>query len=287
MNRIGVIGGSGLYQMAGLENVREEKVETPFGKPSSEYILGTLGSQELVFLPRHGKNHHLLPSELPFRANIYGFKKLGVEWIISLSAVGSMKAAYAPRDFVLVDQFFDRTKNRPSTFYGNGVVVHIAFAHPICPTLYGILARAGESVDVRIHKGGTYVCMEGPAFSTLAESNIYRSFGVDVIGMTNLPEAKLAREAEICYATVALVTDYDCWHPDHDHVTVDQVIDNLKANSAHAQELVKRAVALIPEKRECGCKDALKHALLTPVDAIPAARREEIGLLIRRYFDNQ
>lgn len=284
MSRIGVIGGSGLYQMEELEDVRSVKVETPFGDPSDEYILGRLGEREVAFLPRHGRNHHLLPSELPYQANIFGFKKLGCEWIISLSAVGSMKEEYAPRDFVLVDQFFDRTKNRPTTFFGEGIIVHISFSHPICSDLQGVLEQAGQGVEVKIHKGGTYVCMEGPAFSTLAESQIYRSFGVDVIGMTNLPEAKLAREAEMCYATVALVTDYDCWHSDHDSVTVETVMGNLAANSAKAQQLVKQAIGLVPTERGCGCKDALKMALLTPAEAMPPAKKEALEPILGRYL---
>jgi 5'-methylthioadenosine phosphorylase len=284
VSRIGVIGGSGLYKIEGLEHVRFEAVKTPYGEPSDEYILGRLGDKEVVFLPRHGRNHRLLPGELPSRANIWGFKKLGVEWIISLSAVGSMKEQYAPRDFVLVDQFFDRTKERPSSFFGDGVIAHIAFAHPICPALQGVLFEAGGTLPIRLHRGGTYVCMEGPAFSTLAESRIYRSWGVDVIGMTNLPEAKLAREAEICYATVALVTDYDCWHPEHDAVTVEQVIGNLQANAANAKALVREAVARVPDKRACACKDALKSAMFTPPEAIPPRRREELAPILERYL---
>jgi 5'-methylthioadenosine phosphorylase len=282
--RIGVIGGSGLYQMEELQDVRFESVKTPYGNPSDDYILGRLGGREVAFLPRHGRGHHLMPTELPARANIYGFKKLGVEWIISLSAVGSMKEQYAPRDFVLVDQFYDRTKGRPNSFFGDGVIAHIAFAHPVCPVLHETLAEAGAGLPIRLHKGGTYVCMEGPAFSTLAESRTYRSWGVDVIGMTNLPEAKLAREAEICYATVALVTDYDCWHPEHDAVTVDQVIENLQANAASAKALVRETVARIPEARACLCKDALKSAMFTAPEAIPPHRREELGPIIDRYL---
>lgn len=284
MTRVGVIGGSGLYQMDGLEDVRFEAIKTPYGDPSDEYILGRLGSQDVAFLPRHGRTHRILPTELPSRANIWGFKKLGVEWIISLSAVGSMKEAYAPRDFVLVDQFFDRTRGRANTFFGDGVIAHIAFAHPICPVLQGVLADAGSTLPIRLHRGGTYVCMEGPAFSTLAESRIYRSWGVDVIGMTNLPEAKLAREAEICYATVALVTDYDCWHPDHDAVTVDAVIGNLQANAANAKALVREAVARIPESRTCACQDALKAAMFTAPEAIPPHRAEELRPILGRYL---
>src|SRR5499426_2713020 len=225
--QIGIIGGSGLYQMDGLSDFREISVETPFGMPSDNFILGTLEGVRVAFLARHGRGHRLMPGELPFRANIYAMKLLGVQWIISASAVGSLQEQYAPTDIVIPDQFFDRTRGRVSTFFGDGVVAHITFAHPVCKSLGDVIAAAGDSAGVRIHRGGTYLCMEGPAFSTLAESRLYRSWGMDVIGMTNLQEAKLAREAEICYATLALVTDYDCWHPDHDAVTVELVISNL------------------------------------------------------------
>jgi 5'-methylthioadenosine phosphorylase len=283
---IGIIGGSGLYQMSGLTDVKPLQIETPFGKPSDEIILGTLEGVRVAFLARHGRGHTLLPSELPFRANIYAMKMLGVERIISASAVGSMQEQYAPTDIVIPDQFFDRTRGRISTFFGGGIVAHITFSHPICPSLSSVLATAGESVDgIRIHRGGTYICMEGPAFSTLAESRVYRQWGMDVIGMTNLQEAKLAREAEICYATLALVTDYDCWHPGHDAVTVEMVIEYLNKNSANAQEIMRRAVRqLATAERSCKCGSALKHAVLTHPEAVTADAKKRLSAIIGKYF---
>src|SRR5438105_9421707 len=267
---IGIIGGSGLYDMAQLTNREEKKIETPFGDPSGPYVLGTLRGQRVAFLARHGAGHLLLPSELNFRANIYGFKVLGVERILSASAVGSLKEEYRPLDILVPDQFFDRTRGRISTFFGRGLVAHVAFAHPLCGVLSAIAADAAQAVGATVHRGGTYVNMEGPQFSTLAESRLYRSWGMDVIGMTNLQEAKLAREAEICYATLALVTDYDCWHPDHDSVTVDLVIANLVQNAATAQKTTAEAVSRIGGDRTCACKDALATAIITRPEYVPA-----------------
>jgi 5'-methylthioadenosine phosphorylase len=282
--KIGIIGGSGLYQMEGLSDFREISVETPFGMPSDNFILGTLEGSRVAFLARHGRGHRLLPGELPFRANIYAMKLLGVQWIISASAVGSLQEQYAPTDIVIPDQFFDRTRGRISTFFGDGIVAHITFAHPVCRDLCEVLAAAGESSGVKIHRGGTYLCMEGPAFSTLAESKLYRSWGMDVIGMTNLQEAKLAREAEICYATLALVTDYDCWHPDHDAVTVDMVIDFLNKNSANAQKIIREAVRLLGRSdKSCQYSSALKNAILTHRDAISQEAKQRLGAIIGKY----
>ncbi|HEX5082932.1 MAG TPA: S-methyl-5'-thioadenosine phosphorylase [Blastocatellia bacterium] len=282
--QIGIIGGSGLYQMDGLTDVREISVETPFGKPSDNFVLGTLEGSRVAFLARHGRGHRLMPTELPFRANIYAMKLLGVERIISASAVGSLQERHAPMDIVIPDQFFDRTRGRVSTFFGEGVVAHISFAHPVCESLGGVLAGAGESSGIRIHRGGTYLCMEGPAFSTLAESRLYRSWGMDVIGMTNLQEAKLAREAEICYSTMALVTDYDCWHPDHDAVTVEMIIEYLNKNSANAQVIIRDAVRrLATTPRDCKCAAALRHAILTQPAAIPAETKKKLAAIIGKY----
>jgi len=280
---IGIIGGSGLYDMAELTDREENRVRTPFGDPSAPYVLGTLGGKRVAFLARHGVGHRLLPSELNFRANIYGFKVLGVERILSASAVGSLKEEYRPLDIVVPDQFFDRTAGRVSTFFGRGIAAHIAFAHPICGTLAAIAADAAGSVGARVHRGGTYVNMEGPQFSTLAESNQYRSWGMDVIGMTNLQEAKLAREAEICYTTLALVTDYDCWHPDHDSVTVDLIVANLVQNAVTARKTIVQAVSRIEGPRTCGCKDALATAIITRPEYIPASVKHELEPIIGRY----
>jgi 5'-methylthioadenosine phosphorylase len=269
--------------MEELTDVREISVETPFGMPSDNFILGTLDGVRVAFLARHGRGHRLTPTELPFRANIYAMKLLGVERIISASAVGSLQEQYAPTDIVIPDQFFDRTRGRVSTFFGEGLVGHITFAHPVCGRLCTALGDAAEAVGVKIHRGGTYLCMEGPAFSTLAESRAYRSWGMDVIGMTNLQEAKLAREAEICYATMALVTDYDCWHPDHDAVTVELVIEYLNKNSANAQKIIRRAVGrLAAEPRECKCGSALKHAILTHGE-IPTETKRKLAAIVGKY----
>ena len=282
--KIGVIGGSGLYEMKDLKGVKSVKVDTPFGSPSDEYILGTLDGTEMVFLPRHGRGHRISPSELNFRANIYGMKELGVERIISVSAVGSMKEELVPGHIVIPHQFFDRTRQRVSTFFGGGIVAHTAFADPLCLRLSSILFDAGKEAGARVHEGGTYLCIEGPQFSTRAESNIYRQWGVDVIGMTNVPEAKLAREAELCYATVALVTDYDCWHVEEADVTVEAILETIHRNVAMAREIIRNAVRLIPEYRECACAEALKNALLTQKEMIPPETRRDMDLIIGKYL---
>jgi 5'-methylthioadenosine phosphorylase len=282
--QIGIIGGSGLYDMPGVTDREEVTLTTPFGDPSGPYVLGTLRGRRVAFLARHGAGHRLLPSDINFRANIFGMKLLGVEHIVSASAVGSLKEEYKPLDIVIPDQFFDRTKARPSTFFGRGLAAHVGFAHPFCRILSGLAHESSRSAGATVHKGGTYVCMEGPQFSTLAESNLYRSWGMDIIGMTNLQEAKLAREAEICYATIALVTDYDCWHPDHDSVTVEMVIANLTQNAKMAQEIIAGAVARLPYARTCECASALKYALLTRADAIPDQVKEELWPIIGKYL---
>ncbi|MGB6679386.1 MAG: S-methyl-5'-thioadenosine phosphorylase [Terriglobales bacterium] len=282
---IGIIGGSGLYSMPGLSDVREVKQQTPFGDPSDPYVLGTLEGRKVAFLARHGRGHRILPTELNFRANIYGFKQLGVERIVSVSAVGSLKDEHRPLDFVIPDQFFDRTRHRVDTFFGDGIVAHIAFADPICAELAHVVEAACKKSGVTGKRGGTYLCMEGPQFSTKAESNVYRSWGMDVIGMTNLQEAKLAREAEICYVTVAMVTDYDCWHPHHDSVTVDQVVAVLLKNADNAATVVRNTVGSMPTKRNCKCAAALAHAILTDRDKIPAATREKLKLILDKYLE--
>jgi 5'-methylthioadenosine phosphorylase len=283
---IGIIGGSGLYSMPGFEAQEEVCLETPWGAPSDAYIVGKLAGKQVAFLTRHGRGHRISPSELNFRANIFGMKTLGVERIISLSAVGSLKEEHKPGDFVVIDQFFDRTRGRVSSFFGDGLVAHISFAHPVCPQLSEVVVAAGSRAGVSMKQGGTYCCMEGPAFSTLAESKIYRSWGLDIIGMTNLQEAKLAREAEICYVTVAMVTDYDCWHPDHDAVTVADIIATLHKNAENASAVVAGAVAAMPSGRNCKCGSALAHALMTQKDLVPPATREKLELLIGKYFAN-
>jgi 5'-methylthioadenosine phosphorylase len=281
---IGVIGGSGLYEMEGLEDVRRVAVKTPFGDPSDEYVTGRLGDATLVFLPRHGRGHRLLPSEVNYRANIYGMKKLGAGWIISVSAVGSMKEEIRPGHIVIVDQFFDRTKERQGTFFGSGVVGHVEFAKPVCPHLSSVLHKAALKAGATVHMGGTYICIEGPQFSTRAESMIYRSWGVDVIGMTNIPEAKLAREAEICYSTLALSTDYDCWHATEESVTVEAIIATLKANVNTAKEIIRNAAPGVSVERRCACAEALKHAVITDKGSIPAGARDDLSLLIGKYL---
>ncbi len=282
---IGIIGGSGLYDMAELTDREEQRVDTPFGEPSAPYVTGTLAGKRVAFLARHGAGHRLMPGELNFRANIYGFKRLGVEYILSASAVGSLKQEYKPLDLVIPDQFFDRTKARVSTFFGDGLVAHVGFAHPFCRRLSDVAFDAARQAGATVHKGGTYVCMEGPQFSTLAESNLYRSWGMDIIGMTNLQEAKLAREAEICYTTIALVTDYDCWHPDHDQVTVEMIVANLVQNARTAQEVIAAAVATLPFNRTCECARALEHAIITQPDAIPGATRRSLAPIIGKYMN--
>ncbi|HEV2730730.1 MAG TPA: S-methyl-5'-thioadenosine phosphorylase [Terriglobales bacterium] len=284
---IGIIGGSGLYAMPGLTKIKEVRLRTPFGQPSDPYVLGMLEGRRVAFLARHGRGHRILPTELNFRANIYGFKQLGVERIISVSAVGSLKEEHKPMEFVIPDQFFDRTRHRVDTFFGNGIVAHISFADPICPELARVLEAACKKAGVVGKRGGSYLCMEGPQFSTKAESNVYRSWGMDVIGMTNLQEAKLAREAEICYSTAAMVTDYDCWHPGHDSVTVDQVVSVLMKNAENACAMVRETVAAMPKTRSCKCGSALAHAIQTDRKAIPAAARKRLGLLLDKYLKPQ
>ena len=284
--KIGIIGGSGLYQMPELTDVEEIKVDTPFGSPSDAFIIGTLENQRVAFLPRHGRGHRFTPTELPFRANIYAMKSLGVECLLSASAVGSLQEKYAPLDMVIPDQFFDRTRARAheSTFFGEGIVAHVAFAHPVCEALGDVLEESCKAADVKAHRGGTYLCMEGPAFSTVSESNVYRSWGMDIIGMTNLQEAKLAREAEICYATLALVTDYDCWHPGHDAVTVETVIEYLNKNVRNAQVIMRETVKrLSSHVRDCKCGSALKNAIFTAPELWPAATTRKLEAIIKKY----
>ena len=286
--KIGIIGGSGLYNMEALKDVEEITLNTPFGSPSDAFIVGTLEGTRVAFLPRHNRHHTLLPSELPFRANIYGMKSLGVEYLISASAVGSLKEEVKPLDLLVVDQFIDRTKGRISTFFGEGIVAHITLENPICPQLAKILADVAESLsleNVNVHRSGTYLCMEGPAFSTKAESNLYRSWGATVIGMTNLPEAKLAREAEIAYATLALSTDYDCWHEEHDSVTVEMVVNNLKKNVANAQKVIQETVRRLSKNQFVSdSHSALKNAIFTPLDQVPAVTKEKLRLLLQKYI---
>jgi 5'-methylthioadenosine phosphorylase len=281
---IGIIGGSGLYDMAELSDREERTVTTPFGEPSGPYVTATLRGKRVAFLARHGHGHRLLPSELNFRANIFGFKLLGAEWILSASAVGSLREDYEPMDLVVPDQFFDRTRGRVSTFFGEGLVAHVAFAHPFCRPLSGLMYDAASRAGATVHRGGTYVCMEGPQFSTIAESNSYRASGFDIIGMTNLQEAKLAREAEICYTTLALVTDYDCWHPDHDSVTVEMIINNLTQNAKMAQQVIANAVERLPIARECECARALAAAIITRPEHVPAGTRSRLAPVVGKYL---
>ncbi len=281
---VGVIGGSGLYELEGLAEISKVEVETPFGRPSDAYITGQLGDVKMVFLPRHGKGHHVSPSDINYRANIFGMKKLGVELIISVSAVGSMREDLHPGEIVVVDQFFDHTKTRPKSFFGEGLVCHVHFADPICQDLADGLYSASQAVGAKAHKGGTYLVMEGPQFSTRAESRIYRQWGVDVIGMTNLPEAKLAREAEICYATLALVTDYDCWHESEEDVSIEGVLTVLKNNVASAKQIIRKAVEELPEQRSCTCGSALRDAILSDKSLVPKEVVDELSVLVGRYF---
>jgi 5'-methylthioadenosine phosphorylase len=270
--------------MPGLSQAKQVRLKTPFGAPSDGYVIGTLAGHKVAFLARHGRGHRILPSELNFRANVYGFKQLGVERIVSVSAVGSLKEEHEPLDFVIPDQFFDRTRHRVDTFFGNGIVAHISFADPICGELARVVEGACQKVGVRGKRGGTYVCMEGPQFSTKAESNVYRSWGMDVIGMTNLQEAKLAREAELCYVSVSMVTDYDCWHPRHDAVTVDQVVAVLEKNAENASKVLRETIAAMPTGRGCKCGSALAHAILTDREKIPAATRQKLKLILDKYL---
>jgi len=282
--RIGVIGGSGLYGMEGLKVEEERRISTPFGEPSDPYVIGDLEGQRVAFLARHGKGHRLLPSELNYRANIYGFKTLGVEWLVSVSAVGSMKLEYQPTDIVVPDQFYDRTRHRPDTFFGNGLVAHVSMAKPICSRLLGVFFEEAKAAGCRVHKGGAYVCMEGPQFSTRAESEVYRGWGADVIGMTNLQEAKLAREAEICYATLAMVTDYDCWHETEEAVSGEAVMEVVRQNVETAQEVVRRIVRRLPAQRDCGCGEALQHALITERSLIPKQTLRDLAPIVGKYI---
>lgn len=281
---VGIIGGSGLYEMDGLEILREEQVRTPFGDPSDRYVVGRLDGRPVAFLARHGRAHSLMPSELNFRANIYGFKVLGAEWILSASAVGSMREDVKPLDILIPDQFFDRTRGRIGTFFGNGLVAHVSLADPTCPVLGEVLYRAGTQAGARMHRGGTYLCMEGPQFSTRAESRIYRGWGVDVIGMTNLQEAKLAREAEICYATMALVTDYDVWHETEDDVSVESVVAVLRQNVRTARVILREAVRMIPPARTCACGHALRDAIITARERIPAEVKRDLAPIVGKYL---
>lgn len=281
---IGIIGGSGLYDMAELTDREERTLTTPFGEPSGPYLIGTLRGRRVAFLARHGSGHRLMPTELNYRANMFGMKLLGVEFVLSASAVGSLQERYVPQHIVIPDQFFDRTRGRVSTFFGRGLVAHVAFAHPVCGRLGGVAYESCKNVGATVHKGGTYVCMEGPQFSTLAESKLYRSWAMDVIGMTNLQEAKLAREAEICYATIALVTDYDCWHPSHDSVTVEMIVQNLLANATMAQQVIAEAVSRLPFERTCECARALEHAIITRPEQVPAQVKRDLAPIVGRYM---
>jgi 5'-methylthioadenosine phosphorylase len=283
--QVGIIGGSGLYEMQGLSVLEERSVDTPFGAPSDPYVIGEVDGVRVAFLSRHGRGHRFTPSEVNYRANIYGFTLLGAHTILSASAVGSMKEDYHPTDIVFPHQFIDRTRHRADTFFGNGIVGPVPFADPICTRVSSLMAEAGRSAGARVHSGGTYVCMEGPQFSTRAESNLYRSWGADVIGMTNLTEAKLAREAEICYATMALVTDYDCWHPEHDDVSIDQILEYLRQNSAMAQTILRTSIAgAAARNRDCGCANALQFAILTQRDAIPQKAKDDLAAILGRYM---
>ncbi|RKU15964.1 S-methyl-5'-thioadenosine phosphorylase [Candidatus Poribacteria bacterium] len=283
--KIGIIGGSGFYQMDGLADIETIEIETPFGKPSDKFIIGNLDGRPVAFLPRHGVGHPLLPSDINVRANIYALKSLGVEWLISVSAVGSLKQEIEPRHFVVPDQLYDHTKNRESTFFGDGIASHISLAHPFCVHLSTLLYSAATEVGATVHNGGTYICMEGPAFSTQAESNVYRHLGFDIIGMTAAPEAKLAREAEICYAVLACSTDYDCWHPEQDNVTTEMILDNLRSNVEISKKTVRNLVSKISdEQRDCACSNALQFAIATQQDKIPIAKRHQLKLLLDKYL---
>jgi len=281
---IGIIGGSGLYSMGGLTGIREVRVRTPFGDPSDAIVLGTLEGKRAAFLARHGRGHRILPGEINYRANVYAMKLLGVERIISVSAVGSLQEDLRPGEFLVPDQFFDRTKNRVSTFFGGGMVAHVAFAHPTCGQVSAVLADSCVHEAVKVHRRGTYVCMEGPQFSTLAEAHVHRQLRFEVIGMTNVTEAKLAREAEICYATIAMITDYDCWHPEHESVTASQIIATLNQNAENAQRVLRAAVRALPSERTCKCGSALEHALVTDMKLVPAATKKRLAAVIGKYI---
>jgi 5'-methylthioadenosine phosphorylase len=281
---VGIIGGSGLYEIEGFSDVREVTADTPFGPPSDRLVVGRLEGRSVAFLPRHARGHRLLPTELNFQANVFALKALGVERILSVSAVGSLKEKYAPLHIVIPDQFVDRTTRRRSTFFGRGLVAHVAFAHPFCPDLSRTAAAACREAGATFHAGGTYVCIEGPQFSTRAESELYRAWGMDIVGMTNLQEAKLAREAEICYTTLAMVTDYDCWHPDHDSVTADQIVANLVKNTATAKAVLRVALRRLPARGACECADALKHALITAPELVPDQVKRDLAPIIGKYI---
>jgi 5'-methylthioadenosine phosphorylase len=281
---VGIIGGTGLYQMEGFSEVREVAIDTPFGSPSDHLMVGQLEGQRVAFLPRHGRGHRILPHELDFQANVFAMKRLGVQWILSVSAVGSLKEEYAPTHMVIPDQFVDRTQQRKSTFFGRGLVAHVSFAHPFCARLSRVMADACAEAGAIHHVGGTYVCIEGPQFSTRAESELYRSWGLDLVGMTNLQEARLAREAEICYATLAMVTDYDCWHPDHDAVTAGQILANLERNAEVAKAVLRSALRRLPVPRDCECESALRHALVTPAGMVPEGVKRELLPIVGRYL---
>jgi len=285
MSRIGIIGGSGLYKIEGIKEVKEVAVQTPFGDPSDKFVIGNLEGREVVFLPRHGVGHRISPTEINYRANIFGMKKLGVERIISVTACGSLKEEIKPLDFVVADQFIDRTNHaREMSFFGQGIVAHIVFAHPICRELSSAVYEAGGGLQLKMHQGGTYINMEGPAFSTLAESKLYRQWGIDIIGMTNMPEAKLAREAEICYSTLACVTDYDCWHPEHESVTIDLVIQNLMKNVENAKKIISAIVKNLKPERNCTCGEALKYAIITDKKLIPGKVKKDLDIIIGKYL---
>jgi len=281
---LGVIGGSGLYEMEGMNKVRRVRVRTPFGDPSDALVVGEIGGRTLAFLPRHGKGHRIPPSRINFRANIYAMKKIGARWLLSLSAVGSMKERIRPGDILVVDQFIDHTRFRPNTFFADGIVGHIPFADPVCPSLAELAYRSARKVVRRVHRGGTYLCMEGPAFSTRAESRIFRKWGVDVIGMTNMPEAKLAREAEICYATLALATDYDCWHESEEDVSIESILSIVRQNVEHSKRIIRELSGRLPERTGCGCGETLRYAIITDRKKIPAATRRRLSLLIGKYL---
>ncbi len=284
---IGVIGGSGLYEMEGFTDVEELTLDTPFGPPSDHLVLGTLEGKSVAFLPRHGRGHRILPHELNYRANVYAMKQLGVQWILSVSAVGSLKKEYEPLHMVIPDQFIDRTQKRQSTFFGRGLVAHVAFAHPFCPNLSRVMTAACAEAGATHHEGGSYVCIEGPQFSTRAESELYRTWGMDIIGMTNLQEARLAREAEICYATLAMITDYDCWHPDHDSVTAEQIIANLGKNADTARAVLREVLRRLPIARDCECESALQYALVTPKELVPETIKRELAPIVGRYMKQE
>lgn len=285
MNTVGVIGGSGLYEMDGLEDVERLRLSTPFGDPSDEFVAGRIGDTRMIFLPRHGRGHRLLPTEVPYRANIYGMKKLGVEWLISVASVGSLRDEIEPGHLVVPDQLIDRTFQRPSTFFGNGIVAHVAFADPFCPVLSRQVANSCESIGATVHAGGTYICMEGPQFSTRAESRLYRSWDASIIGMTNLQEAKLAREAEICFATLALATDYDCWHESHADVVIEDILRIMHANVATARRVVADAAPRLRGPRQCPCANALENAIITDREAIPPKTRRDLAPIVGKYLE--